>query len=170
MSVILGGDWLFFAAMKPVTFLLSNVTLPVGLISYFTLPPPSFTCCLMICPTFRFVSPFRNHSSPPPPPHHLSLSASTVKQWTWMTSQLSPASPSLWSPVGVIRSLLAARCIATSRHVTTAPSSPVPSRDVDANYIFLCFFCCCFFFCCVNKVLKSFSCLHENLKAWCTLH
>ena len=72
MSVILGGDWLFFAGKKPVTFLLLNVTLPVGLISYFTLPPPSFTCCLMICLTFHFMSPFRNHL----PLLYLSLSIS----------------------------------------------------------------------------------------------
>lgn len=81
-----------------------------------------------------------------------------------MTSQLSPASPSLWSLVGVIRSLLAARCIATSRHVTTAPSSPVPSRDVDANYIFLFYFLLFYFF---AALIKSSSLFRAFMKTLC---
>lgn len=170
MSVILGGDWLFFAAMKPVTFLLSNVTLPVGLISYFTLPPPSFTCCLMICPTFPFVSPFRNHFSPPPPPPP-SLSLCLHRQ----TMNLNDISIEPCFSFAVVpgRRYQKPPCRALHSNKPSCDHGSLLSCSLQGcrrQLHFPVLFFVVLFFCCVNKVLKSFSCLHENLKAWCTLH
>lgn len=169
MSVILGGDWLFFAAMKPVTFLLLNVTLPVGLISYFTLPPPSFTCCLMICPTFRFVSLFRNHSSPPPPPPSLSL---CLHRQTMNLNDIS-IEPCFSFTVVPGRRYQKPPCRALHSNKPSCDHSSLLSCSLQGcrrQLHFPVLFFVVLFFCCVNKVLKSFSCLHENLKAWCTLH
>lgn len=124
-SVILGKDAPVFCCRDETSdiFIIACHSAS-GLMS--SLPPVSFTWWQVTCLTFHIVSPLQTRFSLP----SLSLHP---EHWTRVTSILSRISPSLWSPVGLIRSLLAARCIATSRHVTVAPSSPVPSRVVDSN-------------------------------------